>query len=99
MICLSLTEPLHSNIRVSDVVTGASASGSSNPPKTTAWTPAPGVVSATPTARALAKSKGIDIKTIAGTGSFSRVTAADVRSALGIAPESPPSSDGVAGTR
>ncbi len=36
------------------------------------------------------------MKTIAGTGAFNRVTAADVRFALGIAPESPPSSAEVA---
>merc|ERR1711988_2083557 len=42
---------------------------------------------ATPTAKELAKSKGFDIKTVKGTGNFGRVTADDVRIALGIKPE------------
>ena len=47
------------------------------------WTPASGVIAATPTARALAKKAKIDISTIIGTGEFGRVTADDVRIATG----------------
>ncbi len=82
----------------------STSQGGTKTSKSSAWTPAPGVVAATPSARELAKSKGIDVKTITGTGSFNRVTLSDVRSALGIAPESPsPSSSkvssGAIGTR
>jgi pyruvate dehydrogenase E2 component (dihydrolipoamide acetyltransferase) len=47
------------------------------------WTPAPGVVAATPTARALAKKAKLDISTIKGTGQFGRVTMDDVLMATG----------------
>jgi pyruvate dehydrogenase E2 component (dihydrolipoamide acetyltransferase) len=47
------------------------------------WTPAPGVIAATPTARQLAKKAKIDLKIIQGTGEFGRVTADDVRAAMG----------------
>ena len=40
---------------------------------------------ATPKARKLAKSKNLDLATVAGTGRFGRVTEADVEQALGIA--------------
>jgi len=52
-------------------------------PAKPAWTPAPGVVAATPTARALAQKAKIDIATIQGTGEFGRVTADDVKMATG----------------
>lgn len=58
----------------------ASAAASSSKPK---WTPAPGVIAATPMARQLAKKSKIDLKTIQGTGEFGRVTADDVRIAMG----------------
>ena len=45
--------------------------------------PAPGVVAATPTARALAKKAKIDLASIEGTGEFGRVTADDVLIATG----------------
>jgi pyruvate dehydrogenase E2 component (dihydrolipoamide acetyltransferase) len=48
-----------------------------------AWTPAPGVVAATPTARVLAKKAKLDLSTIVGTGEFGRVTADDVKLATG----------------
>ncbi|CAN0094867.1 unnamed protein product, partial [Discosporangium mesarthrocarpum] len=51
------------------------------------WTPGPGVVAATPSARALAKSKSIDLSKVVGTGNFGRVTEADVLAALGQAPK------------
>jgi pyruvate dehydrogenase E2 component (dihydrolipoamide acetyltransferase) len=60
---------------------GASSSSSSAAPK---WTPAPGVIAATPRARALAKSKGVDLSKLSGSGNFGRVTEADVEAALGI---------------
>jgi len=52
-------------------------------PTKPAWTPAPGVIAATPTAKALAKKTKIDINTIQGTGQFGRVTADDVKMATG----------------
>jgi pyruvate dehydrogenase E2 component (dihydrolipoamide acetyltransferase) len=59
---------------------GAAATAASSKPS---WTPAPGVVAATPTARQLAKKAKIDLKTLQGTGEFGRVTADDVRVAMG----------------
>lgn len=50
---------------------------------TKAWTPAAGVIAATPTARALAKKSKIDLATITGTGQFGRVTLDDVMIANG----------------
>ena len=52
-------------------------------PAKPAWTPAPGVIAATPTARALAKKAKIELSTIQGTGEFGRVTADDVLIATG----------------
>jgi len=52
------------------------------------WTPAPGVIAATPMARALAKKAKLDLASIQGTGEFGRVTADDVNIATGkIKPE------------
>jgi len=48
-----------------------------------AWSPAAGVVAATPTAKVLAKKAKLDISQIQGTGQFGRVTADDVRIATG----------------
>ena len=61
----------------------ASAAGSSAAAAKPSWTPATGVIAATPTARALAKKAKIDLATIVGTGEFGRVTADDVRIATG----------------
>lgn len=47
------------------------------------WTPSPGVIAATPTAKAFAKKAGLDISTIKGTGNFGRVTIDDVKAATG----------------
>lgn len=47
------------------------------------WTPASGVIPATPTARALAKKAKIDLATIVGTGEFGRVTGDDILIATG----------------
>ena len=44
---------------------------------------------ATPKAQKLAKSKGLDLSTLAGTGRFGRVTEDDVKEALGIADPKP----------
>lgn len=52
-------------------------------PTKPAWTPAPGVIAATPTARALAKKAKLDLASIVGTGEFGRVTADDVKMATG----------------
>lgn len=59
------------------------ASKSTEKPVKAGWTPAPGVVAATPMARALAKKAKIDIATIQGTGEFGRVTVDDVKIASG----------------
>mmetsp|Transcript_10735 Transcript_10735/g.31304 ORF Transcript_10735/g.31304 Transcript_10735/m.31304 type:complete len:639 (-) Transcript_10735:75-1991(-) len=47
------------------------------------WTPAPGVIAATPMARAAAKKARLDLATIVGTGSLGRVTVDDVKMATG----------------
>lgn len=47
------------------------------------WTPAAGVIAATPMARAAAKKAKIDLATIVGTGSLGRVTVDDVKMATG----------------
>jgi len=52
-------------------------------PAKPAWTPAPGVIAATPMARALAKKAKLDLASIPGTGEFGRVTADDVKIATG----------------
>jgi len=79
-------------ITASDVEAAASGAAPAKPkaaatataaPAKPAWTPAPGVVAATPTAKALAKKARIDISTIQGTGQFGRVTADDVKIATG----------------
>lgn len=75
-------------ITASDVE--AAASGGASPAKKAAatpakpvWTPAPGVIAATPMARAAAKKGKIDLSTIQGTGSLGRVTLDDVKMATG----------------
>jgi pyruvate dehydrogenase E2 component (dihydrolipoamide acetyltransferase) len=47
------------------------------------WTPAAGVLAATPTARQLAKKLKVDLNSLQGTGSLGRVTADDVLIAAG----------------
>jgi len=69
-------------------VDAAAKSGGAAPKKATEpvkpkYTPAPGVIAATPTARALAKKAKIDLSSIEGTGGFGRVTADDVLIATG----------------
>lgn len=59
------------------------AGGGAAPAKVNKWTPASGVIAATPTARALAKKAKIDLASIEGTGEFGRVTADDVKMATG----------------
>lgn len=58
---------------------GAAAASPTKP----AWTPAPGVVAATPMARAAAKKAKLDLASIKGTGEFGRVTLDDVKLATG----------------
>lgn len=77
-------------ITASDVEAAASgaapakkAAGKAAPAAKPVWTPAPGVIAATPTARALAKKAKIDLSTIVGTGQLGRVTADDVKLATG----------------
>lgn len=61
---------------------GAPAKKAAAPVKPS-WTPAAGVVAATPTARVLAKKAKLDLASIPGTGEFGRVTADDVKIATG----------------
>lgn len=79
-------------ITAGDVEKAASGAGSAPAAKKTAaaaapvkpaWTPAPGVIAATPMARAAAKKAKIDLSTIKGTGEFGRVTLDDVKIATG----------------
>lgn len=74
-------------ITASDVKAAASgaapAKKAAAAPAKPAWTPAPGVIAATPTARALAKKAKIDLASITGTGQLGRVTADDVKMATG----------------
>lgn len=67
---------------IENAASGAPAAKAAAPAKKV-WTPAPGVIAATPTARALAKKKKIDLATIEGTGEFGRVTVDDVKIATG----------------
>jgi len=62
---------------------GAPAKKAAAAPSKPSWTPAAGVVAATPTARALAKKAKLDLASIEGTGEFGRVTADDVKIATG----------------
>lgn len=52
-------------------------------PAKPSWTPAAGVIAATPMARAAAKKAKLDLATIQGTGQFGRVTVDDVKIATG----------------
>lgn len=67
----------------------AAKNGSAATPETTSkpakpvWNPAPGVIAATPMARAAAKKAKIDLASIVGTGSLGRVTIDDVKIASG----------------
>eukprot|EP00529_Nitzschia_sp_RCC80_P017109 CAMPEP_0113464040 /NCGR_PEP_ID=MMETSP0014_2-20120614/12983_1 /TAXON_ID=2857 /ORGANISM="Nitzschia sp." /LENGTH=645 /DNA_ID=CAMNT_0000356083 /DNA_START=156 /DNA_END=2093 /DNA_ORIENTATION=- /assembly_acc=CAM_ASM_000159 len=76
-------------ITASDVEAAASGSApaASKPaaaaPTKPSWTPAAGVIAATPMARAAAKKAKIDLATIQGTGEFGRVTVDDVKMATG----------------
>jgi len=76
-------------ITASDIEHAASGGGTS-PKKTqdtakSSWTPAPGVVAATPMARVAAKKAKLDLASIPGTGKFGRVTEFDVKVATGQA--------------
>lgn len=72
-------------ITASDVEAAASGTAPAKKaaPAKPVWTPAPGVIAATPTARALAKKAKLDIASITGTGVLGRVTADDVKMATG----------------
>lgn len=75
-------------ITAADIQSAASGGGAAKPKKETAsskplWTPAPGVIAATPMARALAKKAKLDLSSIQGSGEFGRVTADDVKIATG----------------
>lgn len=71
-------------ITAADVDATASGGGTkATVPTKSSWVPAPGVIAATPMARALSKKLKLDLSTIAGTGEFGRVTADDVKTATG----------------
>lgn len=74
-------------ITAADVESAASGAGpkkvATAAPAKPAWTPAPGVIAATPMARAAAKKAKLDLATIQGTGEFGRVTLDDVKIATG----------------
>jgi pyruvate dehydrogenase E2 component (dihydrolipoamide acetyltransferase) len=78
-------------ITASDVEAAASGAAPAAKPAAAAapakpsWTPAPGVIAATPMARAAAKKAKIDLATIQGSGQFGRVTLDDVKAATGEA--------------
>lgn len=61
----------------------AKAAPASPVPTKPKHTPLPGVVAATPMARALAKKAKLDLSTIEGTGEFGRVTVNDIKLATG----------------
>mmetsp|Transcript_4095 Transcript_4095/g.9283 ORF Transcript_4095/g.9283 Transcript_4095/m.9283 type:complete len:251 (+) Transcript_4095:295-1047(+) len=63
---------------------GAPAKKAVAAPAKPSWTPAAGVVAATPTACVLAKKAKLDLASIVGTGGFGRVTADDVKIATGV---------------
>lgn len=68
---------------VTNAASGAAPAKKAAAPAKPSWTPAAGVVAATPTARALAKKAKLDLASIEGTGEFGRVTADDVKIATG----------------
>ncbi len=68
---------------VQNASSGAAPAKKAAAPAKPSWTPAAGVVAATPMARAAAKKARIDIATIQGTGEFGRVTLDDVKIATG----------------
>jgi len=69
---------------VENAANGAAPKKAAAPaPAKPSWTPAAGVVAATPMARVAAKKAKIDIATIVGTGEFGRVTVDDIKIATG----------------
>lgn len=70
---------------VENAKAGGAAPAKKAAPAKPSWTPAAGVIAATPMARAAAKKAKLDLSTIAGTGEFGRVTLDDVKAATGEA--------------
>jgi pyruvate dehydrogenase E2 component (dihydrolipoamide acetyltransferase) len=68
---------------VESAASGAPPKKAAAAPAKPSWTPAAGVVAATPMARAAAKKAKLDLASIAGTGEFGRVTLDDVKIATG----------------
>ena len=68
---------------VQNASSGAAPAKKAAAPAKPSWTPAAGVIAATPMARVAAKKARIDIATIEGTGEFGRVTVDDVKIATG----------------
>ena len=77
-------------VTAGDVESANSSGASAAPAKKAAaapakpsWTPAAGVIAATPMARVAAKKAKIDLATVKGTGEFGRVTVDDIKIATG----------------
>jgi len=68
---------------IENASSGTTSTKTTGPPSKPAWTPAPGVIAATPMARAAAKKARLDLASITGTGEFGRVTLDDVKLATG----------------
>jgi len=71
------------NAALSPASSSAKKSGAAAAPAKPSWTPASGVIAATPMARAAAKKAKLDLATIVGTGEFGRVTVDDIKIATG----------------
>jgi pyruvate dehydrogenase E2 component (dihydrolipoamide acetyltransferase) len=79
---------------VENAASGSAPAKSAAPAKPS-WTPAAGVIAATPMARVAAKKAKLDLATIVGTGEFGRVTVDDVKVATGeLKPKRKPSKAG-----
>lgn len=72
-------------------VTSSPAPAIAQPPPVAAVSDGPRKTVATPYAKKLAKQHKVDIGSVAGSGPFGRITAADVEAAAGIAPSVSPS--------
>ena len=68
---------------VENAASGTAPAKKAAAPAKPTWTPAAGVIAATPMARAAAKKAKIDLATIQGTGQLGRVTLDDVKMATG----------------
>eukprot|EP00640_Fibrocapsa_japonica_P000735 CAMPEP_0113946788 /NCGR_PEP_ID=MMETSP1339-20121228/60186_1 /TAXON_ID=94617 /ORGANISM="Fibrocapsa japonica" /LENGTH=604 /DNA_ID=CAMNT_0000953043 /DNA_START=112 /DNA_END=1926 /DNA_ORIENTATION=- /assembly_acc=CAM_ASM_000762 len=80
-------------ITASDVENFTGAPAAPAAPVTSAtptYVPTPGIIHATPSAKKLAKEKGVDLATLKGTGNFGRIVKDDVLLKLGLPLENAP---------